>query len=185
MPTAAAALGEPPDDLLQRARSGEVQAFATLVGEHQRMVFSLANHFLHDRAIAEELAQEVFLELHRNLGRLKSMPHLVFWLRRVTSHRCIDQQRRLGRRPEIALGDLPEPAVLPDPGDPMREARLRRLIHELPPAARMVMVLRYQEDLEPAEISEILGMRANTVKSHLRRSIATLRSRIAEEEIRR
>jgi len=184
MPNAAAALVEPPEDLLQRARSGEGHAFAALVGEYQRMVFSLANHFVHDRAIAEELAQEVFLELYRNLSHLSSIPHLVFWLRRVTSHRCIDQQRRLGRRPEVGMRDLPEPAVLPDPRDPMREERLRRLIRELPPAARMVVVLRYQEDLEPAEISAILGMRANTVKSHLRRSLAVLRSRIAEEETR-
>jgi RNA polymerase sigma-70 factor (ECF subfamily) len=145
------------------------------------MVFNLANHFLRDPPVAEELAQEVFLELFRTLGRLSSAAHMVFWLRRVTS-RCIDEQRRAGRRPEVAMSELPEQAVPPDAGDPLREERLRRLVRELPPAARMVMILRYQEDLEPTEIADILGMRLNTVKSHLRRSLAVVRNRLAEEE---
>jgi RNA polymerase sigma-70 factor (ECF subfamily) len=149
------------------------------------MVFSLAYHFVRDRAIAEELARDVFLELYRHLGDLLSAAHVMFWLRRVTSRRCIDQRRRAFRRREVPIADVPEPAVAVRSGDPLRQERLRRLVGELPAAARMVVILRYQEDLDPLEISRILGMRINTVKSHLRRAIALLRSKMMEEEARR
>ena len=78
------------DELLAQARTGSESAFAALVREHQAMVFGLAYHFLQSRAQAEELAQDVFLALHQNLPRVESARHLVFWLRRVTSNRCID-----------------------------------------------------------------------------------------------
>ena len=72
------------DDLFVQAQAGSETAFATLLREHQAMVFGLAYQFLQNWAQAEELAQDVFLALHRNLGRIESAAHLVFWLRRVT-----------------------------------------------------------------------------------------------------
>src|SRR5579884_1797154 len=83
--------------------------FEALVREHQSMVYSLAYHFLHDRGAAEELAQDVFLQLHLHLDRLDSADHVKFWLRRVTSNRCIDYARRRKARPEVAFDDLPDP----------------------------------------------------------------------------
>ena len=81
------------DELVAQARTGSESAFAALVREHQAMVFGLAYHFLQSRAQAEELAQDVFLALHQNLSRVESARHLVFWLGRVTSNRCIDAGR--------------------------------------------------------------------------------------------
>src|SRR5918996_4787692 len=103
-----------PDDLdldrtLDRARGGDPAAFAPLVRRHESMVFSLALHALRNRAAAEDLAQDVFLELYRGLGRIESSAHLVAWLRRVTSHRCIDELRRLPRRMELPVEALPDP----------------------------------------------------------------------------
>ena len=59
--------------------------FASLVRQHQAMVFSIAWHVLRDRAVAEELAQDVFLSLHRHLAELESPEHVLYWLRRVTT----------------------------------------------------------------------------------------------------
>lgn len=143
------------------------------------MVFSIAYHFLRDRSLAEELAQEVFLLLHQNLSSIKSPAHLIFWLRKVTSNRCIDATRRQKARPQVYLEDLPEPAVEASVGDPMLSKSLHRLVDGLPENARLVVILRYQEDLEPTEIAEVLGMPLNTVKSHLRRSLQTLREKLA------
>jgi len=56
---------------------------------------------------------------------------------------------------------------------------LSRMVDTLPEKARMVVILRYQEDLEPAEIARALGMPINTVKSHLRRSLALLRDKLS------
>ena len=152
--------------------------FEALVREHQSMVFSLAYHFLHDRALAEEVAQEVFLSLHRNLATVESAAHALFWLRQATVRRAIDEMRRRRRRPQVALEEVPEPATGAGTPDPLLGEVLRRLIAALPEAPRMVMVLRYQEELEPSEIAELLEMPLATVKSHLHRSLALLREKL-------
>ena len=164
---------------MSRALAGDQFAFADLVRENQAMVFSIAYHFLRDRSLAEELAQEVFLLLHQNLSSIKSPAHLTFWLRKVTSHRCIDATRRLQARPQVYLEDVPEPAVEDATTDPMLSRSLRLMVDTLSENARLVLILRYQEDLEPTEIAETLGMPLNTVKSHLKRSLATLREKLS------
>jgi RNA polymerase sigma-70 factor, ECF subfamily len=166
------------EETLARSASGDQLAFAQIVREHQGMVFSLACHFLRDRSLAEELAQEVFLLLHQNLAAIKSPAHLTFWLRKVTSHRCIDQTRRLKLRPQVSLEDVAEPASTDSGSDLLLSEALRKVVSTLPERPRMVVLLRYQEDLEPAEIAKVLGMPVNTVKSHLRRSLATLREKL-------
>ena len=83
--------------------------FAELVEAHQAMVFSLAYHFLHDRTAAEEIAQDVFLELHLHLNELESSEHRISWLRRVALNRCIDEGRRRKRHREAQIEELPEP----------------------------------------------------------------------------
>ncbi len=151
--------------------------FNALVREHQAMVFSVAYHFLGDRAAAEELAQDVFLQLFRRLDDLRSPEHVVFWLRRVTANRCIDQARWRKRRPEMQLGDLPEPSTATPVADPIVKERLRRLVASLPDKARMMVVLRYQEDLDPEDIAKVMNVPLNTVKSQLHRALAMLRQK--------
>jgi RNA polymerase sigma-70 factor (ECF subfamily) len=157
----------------------EVPEFADLVNAHQAMVFSIAYHFVHDRGVAEELAQDVFLQLHRALPSLQSEAHVIAWLRKVTSHRCIDRARR--RKREISLEDAPQLVSSPPAGDPLLSLRLRRIVASLPANARIVIVLRYQEDLGPEEIAQVLGWRVNTVKSQLQRSLAMLREKLGRD----
>jgi RNA polymerase sigma-70 factor, ECF subfamily len=167
------------EQILAQARSGSEIAFASIVREHQAMVFGLAYHFLQSRAEAEELAQDVFLALHQNLSRVESAKHLVFWLRRVTSNRCIDCVRSSQRRRELPMDDLHEPGETPRFGDPLLHDLLRSLVAELAPDARIVVTLRFQEDLDLSEIAAIVDMPVNTVKSHLRRSMDALRRKLA------
>lgn len=150
--------------------------FAAIVRREQAMVFSIALHFLRDREAAEEIAQDVFLSLHKNLGTLQSPAHVTNWLRRVTSHRCIDYSRRR-KRPHVSLDEAPELRTEGPRRDPMLARRLRALVGSLPEKARLVMILRYQEDLTPMEIAGALAMPLATVKSHLQRSLAWLRER--------
>ena len=168
-------------ELAFRERAG--LDFAALVREHQAMVFSVAYHFLHDRDLAEEVAQEVFLRLHKSLASIQSPAHAVFWIRKVTAQRAIDEARRRKRRAQVPLEDAPEPAAGAVPRDPWLGELLRRLIAGLPEAPRMVMILRYQEDLDPSEIAEVLNMPLGTVKSHLQRSLARLRETLGRRGI--
>ena len=153
--------------------------FAGLVKQHQAMVFSVAYHYLHNRDTAQEVAQEVFLSLHRNLASIETPSHAAFWLRKVAVQRSIDEGRRRMRRPQVALEDVAEPSIPAPTGDPMLGETLRKLIATLAETPRMVMILRYQEDLDPMEISEMMEIPLATVKSHLQRSLALLREKLA------
>jgi RNA polymerase sigma-70 factor (ECF subfamily) len=165
-------------DLLTQAKAGDQTAFAALIRRHQNMVFSVALHMLRSRPAAEDLAQEVFLELYRSLGKLESDAHVVSWLRRVASHRCIDEIRRRNHRPEFPTDALPDAGHAPETREVFVAEKLQALVADLPAKARMVVVLRYQEEMDPTEIADALEMPVNTVKSHLRRSIAALRERL-------
>jgi RNA polymerase sigma-70 factor, ECF subfamily len=162
------------------AKAGAVpeMTFADLLRANQSMVFSLAYHFLRDAGAAEEVAQDVFLRLHGKLSGLEDTRHVTFWLRKVTSNCCIDYARKRASQSTIALDDVAEPSISDQQGDPLLNRRLRQLIGTLPEKPRMVMVLRYQEDLTPEEISEVLEMPVRTVKSHLQRSLGMLRQKI-------
>src|SRR5580693_3923672 len=153
--------------------------FASLVRQHQAMVFSIAWHLLRDRAVAEELSQDVFLSLHQHLADLESPEHVLFWLRRVTSNRALDEARRRQRRPMVSLENAPEPVALTPAGDTLLGTALKKLVAALPEKSRAIVVLRYQEDLNPAEIARILGIPVGTVKRQLQRALALLREKLS------
>jgi RNA polymerase sigma-70 factor (ECF subfamily) len=159
------------------------ERFAELVREHQAMVFSMACRYLRNRSLAEEIAQDVFLQLYRKLPSLESPEHVLHWLRWVTAHRLIDHSRQQKRRPQSPLEDAPEPAAADfmDGADPLLAHTLRELVAALPENARVVMILRYQEDLDPMDIAQALDMPLATVKSHLQRSLALLRDKLSRK----
>jgi RNA polymerase sigma-70 factor, ECF subfamily len=172
------------EETLWKARGGDRDAFAALVREHQSMVFSIAFNYLRDEGAAEELAQEVFLELFQKIVSIESAAHLTFWLRKVATHRCIDYARRRKNRPGVALEDIPEPSSAPSTVDPFLSGALQKLTASLPEKPRMVVLLRFQEDLDPSEIATVLEMPVNTVKSHLQRSLAVLREKLERTRVR-
>jgi RNA polymerase sigma-70 factor (ECF subfamily) len=162
--------------------------FEQLVDEHQSMVFSLAWRMTGDRGSAEELAQDVLLELDRHLGKLRSADHVRFWLRQVTMHRSGDALRRK-RTKAASLGtdlweELEERHVLVEPFDIDEESPLGRRVEELlaalPESQRAALVLRYQEDLTPEEIAVTLKAPLATVKSHLQRGLKLLRVKASQ-----
>jgi RNA polymerase sigma-70 factor, ECF subfamily len=164
------------DELLQQARLGVNAALASLIQTHQRSVYSLALRMLGTRDLAEDLAQDVFVQMSDSLKSIESNEHLGFWLRKVTTHKAIDRLRHRARVEMLPLDDHAEIFCNEGEGDPLLQRHLRKLLQDLSPPARAVVVLRYQEDLDPADIAHTLDMPLNTVKSHLKRSLETLRN---------
>jgi RNA polymerase sigma-70 factor, ECF subfamily len=164
---------------LVRAQSGDHEAFAEIITRHEAMVFSLAYHFFNDRGRAEEVAQDVFLQLYRNLSAIESEAHLLFWLRQVTTRRCIDLARR-SRLKAVSLEDAGEIRAKEKSADPLLDRRLKQMIEELPEMQRAIVTLRYQEDLDPSDICRIVNMPVNTVKSHLHRALQVLRKKLGD-----
>lgn len=133
---------------------------------------------LSDRHRAEDLAQEVFLQLYRTLDAIGSDTHLAFWLRKVAMNRAIDRMRQESRHDNEPLTETVTVVDETAEDDPLLHRHMAHLVAQLPPAARAVVVLRYQEDLDPTDIASTLDMPINTVKSHLKRSLTLLRARV-------
>jgi RNA polymerase sigma-70 factor (ECF subfamily) len=156
--------------------------FRRLIETHQRMVFSIALRVTGDPSTAEEVAQDVFLELHRCVEHLAGADHIRFWLRRVATHRSIDALRRSSLRPEATAEEWEDDRSVEDDA-PIRnislQARLDELMRALPEPMRVVVVLRYQEEMLPDEIARMLGKSVASVKSHLHHGLKLLRRKAA------
>ena len=96
-------------------------------------------------------------------------------------NRCIDRVRKRKREALTSLEDAPEPASPASREDPMASEKLRRLIASLPEKQRAIVVLRYQEDMDPTEIAAVLEMPVNTVKSKLHRALALIAREMERE----
>jgi len=93
----------------------------------------------------------------------------------VTTNLAIDRLRQDRKHQVLPLDDDPGIADEPMESDPLLQRRLRALIARLPADPRAILLLRFQEDMDPTDIAEALNMSINTVKSHLRRSMTALR----------
>lgn len=156
--------------------------FERLVDEHQAMVYSLALRMTGDRGLAEEIAQDVFLELDKNLGKIGSEEHACWWLRRVTMSRATDALRRRrvrGMDLWVALDD--QHGQQPEEKSSPLGARLEYLMTTLPEAQRAALILRYQEDMLPDEIAKLLDAPLATVKSNLQRGLKLLRAKATSQ----
>ena len=160
-------------------KSTSLPPFAEIVRQNQAMVYSIGWHFLRDRSVAEDLAQDVFLGLHRNLGVIESPAHLTNWLRQAMTRRCIDWSRRSAQKSRVSLELVKEPSAPARHDDPFLSDQIGRAMAHLPERSRMMVVLRYQEDLDPTEIAEMLAVPVGTVKSTIHRALGVMRARLA------
>lgn len=152
--------------------------FEELLDKNKAMVYSVFWNALRNRSVAEELMQEVFLGLHQHMAQMESAEHAKNWLRRTAANRAIDELRRLRYRRGPSLEEVAEPAQDAAEIDPLLGAELRRQLERLPAEARVLTILRYQEDMQPMEIAEKLSLPVNTVKSRLHRALQLLRGRM-------
>ena len=168
----------------EKLQDFERRDFERLFDEHQSMVFSLALRMTGDRGLAEEIAQDVFVDLDRNMARIESSQHAIFWLRRVTMSRATDALRRRRVRGTDLWVEIDEShgARELERGSPLGD-RIEALLATLPEAQRAAIILRYQEDLTPEEIAATLGAPLATVKSQLKRGLKLLRAK-AESQLK-
>jgi RNA polymerase sigma-70 factor (ECF subfamily) len=153
--------------------------FETILRDHQAMVYSIAFNFFQRSSIAEEIAQDVFLQLYESRPAIRSEAHLVAWLRRTATHRCIDAVRRPGARVEVTVDPLPDVGRDHEQADHFLRDKLQRLIASLPEAQRAVVILRYGEEMEIDEIGRTLNMTARAVWNHLHRGLDLLQAKAA------
>ena len=151
--------------------------FESIVHAHQAMLYRIAFNFFRNAHIAEEVVQDVLLQLYENGAGIGSRAHLAAWLRRAATHRCIDILRRRSTQIETQVDEMPDVAEETAESDPLLYERLRVLVASLPEVQRLVVILRYGEDMNSDEIAAALDMPSSTVRSHLQRALALLREK--------
>ena len=170
-------------DLEERLRRGDPRAFEDLVIAYQHRVFGVALRMLRNRSEAEEIAQEVFLRVHRAVEDFRGEAKLSTWLYAITSRLCLNRlasgERRMAREGEESLERLradTDPAAHAERGE--LEAALQRAITELPEERRVVVVLRDFEGLSYEEIAAALDLPLGTVRSRLHRARTDLKEKL-------
>jgi RNA polymerase sigma-70 factor (ECF subfamily) len=169
----------PADDasLLALLQSGDQRAMATLYDRYFRLVYSVALRVLREPATAEDVLQEVFMQLWRNPdGFTAARGNLGGWLAVVARNRSIDTLRR--KRPTSPIDDLP----LAAPGNLADEAerntlmeRARVSIQQLPREQRTTLEMAFFDGLTHSEIAEMTGDPVGTVKTRIRTALLSLR----------
>ncbi|MFO0757446.1 MAG: RNA polymerase sigma factor [Byssovorax sp.] len=171
------------DELVRRAQRGERPAFAELFRRHRSDVSRLVFRMLGPTADAEDVVQEVFLQVHKSLGEFRGQAKFTTWLHRVTVNVVLMHRRAARSRPVFSgepLSDAePDRRLLPDE-DAARHARIaafRRLLDKLPEKKRTVFILHEIEGKSPAEIAEMVDAPVLTVRTRLfyaRRELAEM-----------
>ena len=171
-------------DLLERLKTGDEAAFDAIFRAHYASLVSLAQGMLRDQSAAEDVAQEVMLELWRRRAEVFIQESLRAYLIRSTRNRALNQIRHANvqRRAEPLIAR--EEAVQPHGASTLVASELRAAITaaiaELPPACREVFELSRGQGLRYAEIASTLGISIKTVESQMGKALRHLRGRLAQ-----
>jgi RNA polymerase sigma-70 factor (ECF subfamily) len=177
------------NSLIQRAQKGDSDAFAALVDEHQRFIFNLALRLLKDENEALDLTQETFVRAWTALPNFRGQSQFRTWLYRITTNLCYNRLPNL-RRSLNDLGDdvmeeIPEsnfdnPAHKFESGETRKH--LYKAIDELDANYKLLITLRYQNELSYEEIASTLNLPLGTVKTGIFRAKEQLRKSLAHLE---
>ena len=176
------------NELLRRHLAGNEGAFAALVRRYRRELFNFLVRFLHDVALAEDVFQETFLQLHLSAATFDPSRRLKPWLFTIAANKARDAARSRLRRQAAPLDaainpDAAEqtsylslmPADVPPPDAALMNLETRRavqnIISQMPENLRLVLVLSYFHELPYKEIAEMLSLPLGTVKSRLHAAV--------------
>jgi RNA polymerase sigma-70 factor (ECF subfamily) len=182
-------------ELIQRAQSGDREAFCLLARSYERRVYSLALHYARNPHDAEDLSQEVWLKAYRAIGSFRGEASFYTWLRQILVHSFLNERRGMtmilgGEKRAIKMGEL-VPAddlkMLPaerahlleeDLHQRMLVERVMRALGELTPQQRLIFLLKHREGMTYEEISQTCGSSTGTIKKALFRAVSKLRERL-------
>jgi RNA polymerase sigma-70 factor (ECF subfamily) len=170
-------LEQPDPEVLRRAQRGDERAFAQILRAYETTIFNYVYRIVGDRALAEDLTQEVFVRVFQALPRFSLRCKFTTWLFQVTKNRVLDELRARERRPQsvIAIEDAPRLEIVDPPVERLETIdAVWRAVRELNPDLKMALLLR-----------DIAGMPYNEIADSLEITLATVKWRIfkAREEV--
>ena len=173
--------------LAQKAAEGDMLAFEELYERHNRRVYSLCLRMTSNIAEAEDLAQEVFIQLFRKIGSFRGESAFTTWLHRLTVNQVLMHFRKRGVRLEQTTDDGETPVQIvkgtenPNAMPVVDRIALDKAIAQLPPGYRTVFVLHDIEGHEHEEIARMLGCSVGTSKSQLHKARMKLRGLLRQQ----
>jgi RNA polymerase sigma-70 factor (ECF subfamily) len=178
--------------IVERALTGDADAFGELVRRWERRIFALTYGMLGREEDARDATQETFLAAFRNLRGFRGEAKVSSWLHRIAVNQCISRQRRARVRSESALeDDTADSFAAPFSHSPAHVAEgrqetlaVRRAINSLPIELRQVVVMKEFEELTFREIADALDLPLSTVKSRLYTALKQLQMRLQKFESR-
>src|SRR3954470_6478080 len=183
------AIIQPDIALLQKAQRGDEQAFSQIVRLYQTTVFNYVLRVLGgDRALAEDLTQEVFLRVYQGLAGFNLRCRFTTWLFQVAKHRVLDELRARDRRgrPPIDIDSVPGGLPVHDPEIRLEEMdAVFRAIGSLTPELKMALLLRDIVGLSYAEIAEALEISLATTKWRIYKARELTAARLVAEGVLR
>jgi RNA polymerase sigma-70 factor (ECF subfamily) len=187
--------GDPDVQLMLAVQRGDESAFQQLFEKYITGVVGFATQFVGARARAEELAQDVFLQVYRTRARYVPRARFATWLYRMVTNACLSETRRADYRGRVQSIDQPPAGRAGDPAPHIeiptrstedallsREAldRMRRVLADLPPQQRAALLLARAEGMSYEEVAATLSCSVSAVKSLVHRATVTLRDRMRE-----
>jgi RNA polymerase sigma-70 factor (ECF subfamily) len=177
------------ENIVERALTGDADAFGELVRRWERRIFALAYGMLGREEDARDATQETFIAAFRNLRGFRGEAKVSSWLHRIAVNQCITRQRRAKVRSETALEDEVEknagsfaaPTTYSPAGVVERRQvtqAVRKAVNSLPVELRQVIVMKEFEDLTFKEIADALDLPLSTVKSRLYTALKQLQMRL-------
>jgi len=184
---------DPDAALMLRVKQGESGAFAELVDKYKQPVMNVAYRMLRDATEAEDLAQNVFIQVHKSAQRYEVASKFSTWLFTIARNLCLNEIRRRSRHLTSSL-DAPHPDHEDQPlhqfediktASPPEsllhgelEAKITQVLGELPENQRLAIVLCRQEELSYEEIAKVLGCSVSATKSLIHRGRETLKEKL-------
>jgi len=171
--------------LLERCRAGDESAFQELVDRYKGLVFALIARTVQDRSRAEDLAQDVFLRVHRGLPYFRGEARLSTWIYRIVANVCVQD---VSRPPTVSLDDERAAPAVPSAadrqfGDFELRDRLEKAIARLPANYRLLIAAHYLDGVQYEDLAAALALPLGTVKTQLYRAKQQLR-RMLETDLK-
>jgi RNA polymerase sigma-70 factor, ECF subfamily len=173
-------------ELIERCRQGEESAFQELVDRHKDLVFALIARTVPDRSRAEDIAQDVFLRIHRGLPYFRGEARLSTWIYRIVANVCLQEPAR--GRTAVSLDDERHADLAPSASDrqfsdlELRD-RLEKAIARLPANYRLLIAAHYLQGVQYEDLAEAMQLPLGTVKTQLYRAKQQLR-RLLDTELK-
>ena len=184
---------DPDVALMLRVKQGDSDAFVELVEKYKQPVMNLVYRMLRDATEAEDVAQNVFVQVHRAAPRYKVRSKFSTWLFTITRNLCLNEIRRRSRHPAQSM-DAPHPLQEDEPWHQFEDAKTtsppENLLHaeleekiqmalsELPENQRLAILLCRQDQLSYEDIAEVLGCSVSATKSLIHRGRETLKEKL-------